>query len=265
LFHKTKLKMDGEGQFMAERVALVTGAAAGIGAACAARLARQGAAVGVLDLDAERCARTVADIEAAGGKALALGADISDRAQVTEAVAVLRDRLGPVTIVVNNAAITGHVPFLEMTDEEWGAVITVNLTGTFIVTQVVLPDMLAAGWGRIINRSSSGAQTGAANLAHYCASKGGVISLTRALAKEFGPSGITANVIPPRFITGTIMSDKSFGANQQPQGREATIMAGPIQREGRPDDVASAVAWLASEDSGYVTGQVIGVNGGRYI
>jgi 2-hydroxycyclohexanecarboxyl-CoA dehydrogenase len=152
-----------------------------------------------------------------------------------------------------------------MTQGEWEEVIKVNLTGTFIVTQVVLPDMLAEGWGRIINISSSGAQTGAANLAHYCASKGGVISLTRALAKEFGPNGITANVIPPRFITGTIMSDKSFGANQQPQGREATIMAGPIQREGRPEDVAGAVAWLACEDAGYVTGQVIGVNGGRYI
>jgi 2-hydroxycyclohexanecarboxyl-CoA dehydrogenase len=250
---------------MAERVALVTGAAAGIGAACAKRLACEGIAIGVLDLDAERCAGTVGRIKAAGGKAIALGADISDRMQVNAAAASLRGAFGPITIVVNNAAIAGHVPFLEMSDEQWEVMLKINLTGTFIVTQIVLPDMVAAGWGRIINISSSGAQTGAANVAHYCASKGGVISLTRALAHEFGPSGITANVIPPRFITGTIMSDKSFAANQQPRGREATIQAGPIRREGRPDDVAGAVAWLASEDSGYITGQVIGVNGGRYI
>ena len=212
---------------MAGRIALVTGAAGGIGAACAIRLARDGIAVGVLDLDAERCAGTVGEVEAGGGQAVALGADISDRAQVTAAVAGLREALGPISIVVNNAAISGHVPFLEMSDDEWNTMINVNLTGTFIVTQVVLPDMIAEGWGRIINISSSGAQTGAAKVAHYCASKGGVISLTRSLAHEFGPSGITANVIPPRFITGTIMSDKSFGAGQQLTSREATAAGWP--------------------------------------
>lgn len=247
------------------KVALVTGAAAGIGAACALRLARDGAAVGVLDLDAARCADTVAAIQAAGGRAVALGADISDRTQVQSALAQLRKAYGPVSILVNNAAITGYVPFLEMTDAQWNSVHNVNLTGTFIVTQETLPDMVAAGWGRVINISSSAAQTGAKNMAHYASSKGGMIALTRTLAVEFGPAGITANVIPPRFITGTIMSEHSFANAKQPMSREALAAAGPICREGKPEDIAGTVGWLTSEDAGFVTGQIIAVNGGRII
>ena len=250
---------------MENRVALVTGAAAGIGAACARRLASDGAKVGVLDLDEARCADTIASIEAEGGTAIALGADISDRAQVNAAIAKLRSKLGPITVLVNNAAVPLHAPFLEMTDEQWERVLKVNLTGSFIVTQIVLQDMIAAGWGRIINISSFAAQSGAPNVSAYAASKGGVISLTRSLAREFGPKGITANVIPPRFITGTIMSEQSFAAQNQPRGKEAEAAAGPVCREGRPEDVAGAVAWLASDDAGYVTGQVINVNGGRYM
>ena len=255
----------GRRNVMIEKVALVTGAAAGIGAGCAERLARDRVAIGVLDLDEARCLRTVANIEAAGGTAIALGADISNRAQVTQAVAKLRDSLGPITILVNNAAVTGYVPFLELSDEQWSTVLSVNLTGTFIVTQVVLPDMIARGWGRIINIASSAAQTGAKHMAHYVSSKGGVVALTRALAVEFGPRGITANVIPPRFITGTIMSEHSFANDKQPTAREALAEAGPICREGRPQDVAGAVAWLASDEAAFVTGQSISVNGGRYI
>ncbi|VWX47277.1 SDR family NAD(P)-dependent oxidoreductase [Novosphingobium sp. 9U] len=250
---------------MTRKVALVTGAAAGIGAACARRLARDGVAVGVLDLDAERCADAVATIAADGGQAIALGADISDRAQVKAALAQLREAFGPVSIIVNNAAITGYVPFLEMTEEQWETVHRVNLTGTFIVTQEALPDMIEASWGRVINIASSAAQTGAPRMAHYASSKGGMIALTRTLAVEFGPSGVTANVIPPRFITGTIMSEHSFANSKQPMSREALAASGPICREGQPEDIAGAVAWLASDEAGFVTGQVIGVNGGRII
>jgi 2-hydroxycyclohexanecarboxyl-CoA dehydrogenase len=250
---------------MIKRVALVTGAAAGIGAASALRLSRDGIAVGVLDIDAARCADAVAAVRSAGGEAVALGADVSDRGQVKAALAQLREAFGPVTVLVNNAAITGYVPFLEMTDQQWGDVHRVNLTGTFIVTQEVLPDMVAAGWGRIINISSAAAQSGAPHMAHYASSKGGMVALTRTLAAEFGSKGITANVIPPRFITGTIMSEHSFANAKQPMSREALAAAGPITREGRPEDIAGAVAYLASEEAGFVTGQVLPVNGGRII
>lgn len=250
---------------MDRKVALVTGAAAGIGASSAVRLAQAGMAVGVLDLDAERCAETARTIKACGGEARALGGDITSRALMKKAIARLRDEFGPITVLVNNAGIPGFKPFLEIDDALWGRMLNVNLTGAFITTQEVLPDMLAARWGRIINISSMAAQAGAKDMAHYCASKAGMIGMTKALAHEFGPVGITVNTIPPRFITGTIMSEQSFAAGKQPLAREAEIEAGPVCRAGVPEDIAGAVAWLASEDAGFVTGQVIGVNGGRYI
>jgi 2-hydroxycyclohexanecarboxyl-CoA dehydrogenase len=251
---------------MADKVAVVTGAANGIGRATARRLARDGIAIGVLDLLADG-ARAVADeIAAAGGRAAALTADVSNRASVEAALAELRAAFGPVTIVVNNAGITGFKPFLELTDEEWDTMMAINLRSAFIVSQLAIPDMIAARWGRIINISSSSAQQGAFHMAHYSSSKGGMISLTRTLALEFGEYGITANVIPPRFIHNTAMSLESF--EQQPHLKETfqkMIDAGPIRRHGEPEDIAGCAAYLASDEAGYVTGQVFGVNGGRYI
>jgi 2-hydroxycyclohexanecarboxyl-CoA dehydrogenase len=241
------------------KTALVTGAAAGIGKACAIKLVQ----VGVLDLKAEDCAQTVAEIQAAGGKAVALGANIADRAQVTAAVAKLRETFGPVTIVVNNAGITGFVPFKELTDAQWDKMLEINLKGTFVVTQVVLPDMEAAKWGRIVNISSSSAQTGAINMAHYSASKGAMVSMTRSLAQELGPLGITVNNIPPGSVMGTIMSEANRERFQIPP--EVLLQTIPVRRMGEPNDIANACVWLCREESGYVTGQTIGVNGGRVV
>jgi 2-hydroxycyclohexanecarboxyl-CoA dehydrogenase len=248
---------------MSGKTALITGAQAGIGAACAIRLAQEGIAIGVLDLDAGRCAETVETITAAGGKALALGADVSDRSQVQAALATLRKAFGPVTIVVNNAGVVDFAPFEEIPDETWNLMFRVNTFGTFVVTQEVLPDMKAAGWGRIVNISSSSAQTGTPTQVHYAASKGAVISMTRSLAQELGPLGITVNNIPPGMVMGTIMSE----ANTSRWPVEKSIMAGrlPVGRLGEPEDIANACAWLCSEATGYVTGQTIGVNGGRVV
>jgi 2-hydroxycyclohexanecarboxyl-CoA dehydrogenase len=248
---------------MTGRVALVTGAGAGIGAAVSRRLARDGIAVGVLDLDLKSAELVASDIRAAGGKAIALGASIADRGQVKGAVAKLRESFGPITVLVNNAGITGFVPFEEITDEAWDKMMEINLKGTFIVTQVVLPDMKAAGWGRIINISSSSAQTGAINMAHYSASKGGVVSLTRTLAQELGPLGITVNNVPPGSVMHTLMSEANKDRFQFPP--EQLLKSMPVRRMGEPEDIANACAWLAAEATGYVTGQTIGVNGGRVV
>jgi 2-hydroxycyclohexanecarboxyl-CoA dehydrogenase len=244
-----------------EKVALVTGAAAGIGAACSKRLAAEGMAIGVLDLDEERCASTVAAIDADGGRAMPLGADVSDRGQVRAAVAKLRAAFGPVTVVVNNAGVTDFTPFEEVTEDLFNIVYKVNVLGPIIVTQETLADMKEAKWGRVVNIASSSAQTGAKGMATYSSSKGAVISLTRTLAQELGPYGITVNTIPPGSVKGTIMSD----ANISDASAERLAATLPVRRVGRPEDIANACAFLCSEDSSYVTGQLIGVNGGRVV
>lgn len=248
---------------MSQKVALVTGAAAGIGAAICRRLARDGIAVGVLDINIDDATKVANEIVAKGGKAIPLQASIANRAQVEAAVAKLREALGPITILVNNAGISDFTPFEEITDEHWDRMMTVNLKGTFIVTQVVLPDMKAAKWGRIVNISSSSAQSGTAKMTHYSASKGGMISFTRSLALELGPLGITVNNIPPASVMNTAMSEAQ--KDNLPMPVEAIRQMLPVRRTGEPEDIANACAWLVSEDTSYVTGQTIGVNGGRVI
>lgn len=248
---------------MTYKVALVTGAAAGIGAECARRLSRDGIAIGALDLEAERCAETVKSITDTGAQAIALGADVSNREQVFAAVEKLRDAFGPVTILVNNAGVTDFTPFEDITDELWDFVYAINVRGPMICTQAVLPDMKAAHWGRIVNISSSSAQTGAVNMITYSSSKGAVVTMTRSMAQEFGPFGITANNIPPGSVMGTIMSEANRERFQIPT--EVLLQTLPVRRMGEPADIANACAWLCSDASSYVTGQTIGVNGGRVV
>ena len=248
---------------MSDKVALITGAAAGIGAACSKRLARDGIAIGVLDLDQERCAATVEAIKAASGRAVALGADISNRTQVKAALDKLRATFGPITILVNNAGIVDFSPFEQITDDSWDRIFAVNVRGTFIVTQEIVSDMKAKKWGRIVNISSSSAQTGAATLVHYSASKGAVITLTRSLAQELGPYGITVNNIPPGSVMNTVMSEANrhrFAIQADP-----SLSRNPVGRLGEPEDIANACAWLCDEATSYVSGQTIGVNGGRVV
>ena len=240
------------------KVAVVTGGARGIGQAVATVLAAKGAAVSVWDLNLEGAEKTAAAIQEAGGTAIAVGGDAADANAVATAAGRTREELGPVTILVNNAGITAYEPFTSITEASWDRMIGINLKGPFLVTRELVPDMLDAGWGRIVNISSSSAQTGAPSMAHYASSKGGVIGLTRALAVEYIAQGITVNHVPPGFIDTPLV-------RQGPVDVDAVAAMMPMKRAGQPEDVAYAVAYLASEEAGYVTGQTFSVNGGRYL
>ena len=245
------------------RVAIVTGGGSGIGAAVAEQLGATGHRVAALDFNTEGAESVAAKIVAAGGEAIGLHVDVADRTSVEKAVGQVREKFGPVEILVTSAGIDAQTPFTDITAEEWNRVIGVNLTGTFNSTQSVIGDMQAGGWGRIVTISSSSAQSGAPDRGHYVASKGGVIALTKALAFEFSPQGITANTIPPSIIA-TPMADTAVEAGLLPKLDDLAMMT-PVRRTGQPDDIAAAAAFLCSEQAGFITGQVIGVNGGWYI
>jgi NAD(P)-dependent dehydrogenase (short-subunit alcohol dehydrogenase family) len=244
------------------RTAIVTGGGSGIGLAIARRLAADRAAVAVLDRDGDSARAAAEEIEGSGGSAVGLEVDVTDRPGIEAAVAEVVERSGPPTILVNNAGLQGFEPFLRITPQRWQQLLEVNLTGTFHCCQVVLPHMISAGWGRIVNISSSSAQSGQPLMAHYVSSKAGVIGLTKALALEFGPKGITVNTIPPGFVD-TPMLRASEEQGFLGEGVEHHEARTPVRRIGRPEDIAAACAFLVSDEASYVTGQVIGVNGGR--
>ena len=230
------------------KTAVVTGGGSGIGLAVVRRLRADGLDVAAIDLKPS-------------DNDLAYTADVTDRSQVDAALSAIRDRLGPVTVLVNAAGLDGFKKFANISFQDWQRVIDVNLNGVFHTIQAVLPDMVEAGWGRIVNISSSSAHSGQPFMAHYVAAKSAVNGLTKSLALEYGPSGITVNAVPPGFI------DTPMLRNAESQGFlgdvEQNIARTPVRRIGKPEDIAAACAFLVSEEAGYITGQILGVNGGR--
>ncbi|MBD7957492.1 3-oxoacyl-ACP reductase FabG [Microbacterium sp. Sa4CUA7] len=244
------------------RTAIVTGAARGIGAATARRLAAAGHAVAVLDLDAAACADTVAAIEADGRVARAVGADVSDAAAVASAVAEITADLGAPTILVNNAGIIRDNLLFKMSEDDWDAVLRVHLRGAFLMTQAVQAHMVDAGWGRIVNLSSTSA-LGNRGQANYAAAKAGMQGFTKTLAIELGRYGVTANAVAPGFIQ-TDMTRATAERLGVPFEDFVAAMAKeiPVGRGGTPDDVAAAVAFFVGDDAGFISGQVLYVAGG---
>jgi 2-hydroxycyclohexanecarboxyl-CoA dehydrogenase len=245
------------------RVAVVTGAASGMGLAIAQRLAGSGHRVAVLDLDGVAAERAAEELRGSGAQALGIAADVADRGAVDRALAHVHLELGPVEIAVTSAGVDEFTSFTDITPSQWDRMLAVNLTGTFHCVQAAVPDMMAAGWGRIVTISSSSAQSGAKRMAHYVASKGGVIALTKALAAELGPHGITVNTIPPGSIE-TPMTRRAEAAGDLPS-TDALAKMIPVRRMGTPEDIAAACDFLCSEEAGYINGQQINLNGGRYM
>ena len=228
--------------------AVVTGGGSGIGQAIVNRLRADGHHVAIVDLKP-------------GDDEFAFAADVTDRAAVDDALNAVRAKLGPVSILVNAAGLDSFKKVHDVSFERWQRVIDVNLNGVFHCIQAVLPDMIEAGWGRIVNISSSSTHSGAPYMAPYVAAKSAVNGLTKTLALEYGPNGITVNAVPPGFIDTPMLraaADKGFLGDI-----DQTIAATPVRRIGRPEDIAAACAFLISEEAGYITGQILGVNGGR--
>lgn len=245
-----------------DTTAIVTGGAAGLGLAITEALTARGAKVAIFDITADEIDRQVERLRSDGAKVAGYVVDVSNRGAVEAAVAQVRADLGPVLILINNAGIEQFGKFADITDEQWDRVMAVNLRGPFICTQVVLPDMLDAQWGRIVNISSSSAQGGQSRMAAYVSSKAGLIGFTKSLALELGPKGITVNTVPPGMVV-TPMLEKAIDEGRFTASLEHFAKITPVRRAGRPEDIANATMFLCQDESSYITGQIIPVNGGR--
>jgi NAD(P)-dependent dehydrogenase (short-subunit alcohol dehydrogenase family) len=248
-------------------VALLTGAARGMGAAIARRFAADGAAVAVCDIDGERAQATAGAIRDSGGRAIAVAADVTDAGAVAEMVAAVCDQLGEPDILVNCAGVISVAPFLELSEQEWDRIIAVNLKSQFLCSQAVLPAMRRRRWGRIVNIASDAGKTGEAYVAHYCASKFGVIGLTQSLALEFATDGITVNAICPAITDTDMMQQlaeqmEASSVPTPPGGwRQSFVDEIPLGRPIHPDEIAQMCAFLISEGAGAISGQSINVSG----
>src|SRR5580704_16268282 len=231
------------------RTALVTGGGSGIGLAVAERLRKDGLRVATIDLKPSETE-------------LAFAADVTDRGQIDAALSGIHEQAGPVTVLVNAAGLDGFKRFTHIEFADWQRLIDVNLNGVFHMIQAVLPDMLDAEWGRIVNISSSSTHSGQPFMAHYVAAKSAVNGLTKSLALEYGPNGITVNAVPPGFVDTPML--RSAERRQLLGGTvEDHVNRTPVRRVGRPEDIAAACAFFVSEEASYITGQILGVNGGR--
>lgn len=245
------------------RVAAVTGAGSGMGQSIAATLAADGHRVAVIDVNPEAADKVAAEILAQGGRAIAVPCDVSDEQGVNAAFDTVRKSFGPVEILVTSAAISGFTRFDKITLDEFNRYLAVNLTGTFLCVQRAVPDMIDARWGRIVTISSAAGQWGTARLVHYAAAKGGVIAMTKALAREVAAHAITVNTVPP----GLIASPMSHGARDDGDLNFDEVLATkvPMGRPGTVNEIAATVEFLCSEEASYITGQVYAVNGGMVI
>ena len=247
---------------MTDRIAIVTGSARGIGAATARRLAADGMAVAVLDLDEAACAGTVKEIADAGGRAVAVGADVSDGEQVTAAVERVAAELGAPTVLVNNAGVIRDNLLFKMSDGDWDTVLGVHLRGAFLMSRAVQKHMVDQRFGRIVNLSSSSA-LGNRGQVNYSAAKAGLQGFTKTLAIELGPFGVTANAVAPGFIATDMTATTAARVGMPFEDFKAAAAAQiPVRRVGQPDDVANTISFLVSDGAGFVSGQVIYVAGG---
>lgn len=248
------------------KVAFVTGASSGIGRATALALSKQGAKVAVCARRMDRLQTLAAEIATAGGEALPVTLDVTNKEQIAKAVADTVAKFGTIDILVNNAGVAGFVPFLDMTEEQWDKVIDTNLKGYFLVSQAVVREMAksnpsSGGGKRIVNIASiasGGVGVGFSAIAHYCASKGGVVAMTEALADELAPMGILVNCIGP----GVIESEMTEGILKDPVQATAMLARAPLKRAGKPEEIAAAVVYLSSDEASYTTGTTLYVDGG---